>query len=265
MSRRSSALSTVSPAEKEKSTVIIIDEMEIRRSGVVSLLGAWAESGGLRLTSVGLDEAVPAIESGEGVCMIVFNAGGDPITSGNTINYLEQLRAQVPDIPLVIMSDHLRAEDIAAALQTGAMGYVHTGSVLELAMRALSFIIKGGSYFPISVLRELQRRAANHNGPGGDRSNGKNGLLPRGLMIKSGASDARPINIDDRTRSLTPRQAAVLECLCHGDSNKLIARRLSVSETTVKVHVRQIMRKLGAANRTQAAVLTCNATQSDAA
>jgi DNA-binding NarL/FixJ family response regulator len=262
MSRRSSAVS--SNSSSEKATVIIIDEMEIRRSGVVSLLGAWAESGGLRLTSVGLDEAVPAIESGEGVCMIVFNAGGDPITSGNTVHYLEQLRAQVPDIPLVIMSDHLGAEDIAAALQTGAMGYVHTGSVLELAMRALSFIIKGGSYFPISVLRELQRRAANQNGPGGDRGNGKGGLLSRGVVIKGGMSEALSIDIDDKARSLTPRQAAVLECLCQGDSNKLIARRLSVSETTVKVHVRQIMRKLGAANRTQAAVLTCNA-QSDAA
>jgi DNA-binding NarL/FixJ family response regulator len=51
---------------------------------------------------------------------------------------------------------------------------------------------------------------------------------------------------------LTPRQLEVLDRLREGKPNKLIARDLNMTEATVKVHVRQIMRKLGAANRTQA-------------
>jgi DNA-binding NarL/FixJ family response regulator len=50
----------------------------------------------------------------------------------------------------------------------------------------------------------------------------------------------------------------VLEHLRRGDSNKLIARELNIREGTVKVHVRQIMRKLGVANRTQVAIACAN-------
>jgi DNA-binding NarL/FixJ family response regulator len=53
----------------------------------------------------------------------------------------------------------------------------------------------------------------------------------------------------------TARQKAVLELLRRGDTNKGIARRLGMREGTVKVHVRQIMRKFGVTNRTQVAVV----------
>ena len=52
----------------------------------------------------------------------------------------------------------------------------------------------------------------------------------------------------------TERQYAVLTCLCLGDPNKVIGRKLGMTETTVKVHVREIMRKLGVSNRTQVAI-----------
>ena len=52
----------------------------------------------------------------------------------------------------------------------------------------------------------------------------------------------------------TERQYAVLTCLCLGDPNKVIGRKLGMTETTVKVHVREIMRKLGVCNRTQVAI-----------
>jgi DNA-binding NarL/FixJ family response regulator len=67
---------------------------------------------------------------------------------------------------------------------------------------------------------------------------------------EEGLQDACPIN-----RDLTARQKAVLELLSHGDSNKAIARQLGTSEGTVKVHVRQILRKFGLVNRTQVAVV----------
>jgi DNA-binding NarL/FixJ family response regulator len=56
-------------------------------------------------------------------------------------------------------------------------------------------------------------------------------------------------------RNLTARQGAVLKLLSRGNSNKVIARRLAMSEGTVKFHVRQIMRKFGVTNRTQVAVV----------
>jgi DNA-binding NarL/FixJ family response regulator len=68
---------------------------------------------------------------------------------------------------------------------------------------------------------------------------------------KKDLEDAGP-----RNRSLTARQKAVLELLRRGDTNKVIARRLGMREGTVKVHVRQIMRKFGVTNRTQIAVVS---------
>ena len=55
-------------------------------------------------------------------------------------------------------------------------------------------------------------------------------------------------------RSITTREAEILRCLVDGAPNKMIARKLDVAEATVKVHVKAILRKIGVANRTQAAM-----------
>jgi len=80
-------------------------------------------------------------------------------------------------------------------------------------------------------------------------------LLSRGDMNQDNGAEK---NLEDAlsNRSLTPRQKAVLKLLSRGDANKAIARRLGLTEGTVKFHVRQIMRKFGATNRTQV-VLVC--------
>jgi DNA-binding NarL/FixJ family response regulator len=61
---------------------------------------------------------------------------------------------------------------------------------------------------------------------------------------------------DSPSKSFTNRQSQVLACLREGKPNKLIAYELTMCESTVKVHVRHIMKKLGATNRTQVAYLT---------
>ncbi|MBL0408620.1 response regulator transcription factor, partial [Microvirga aerilata] len=57
---------------------------------------------------------------------------------------------------------------------------------------------------------------------------------------------------------LSPREAEILRSLMRGEPNKVIAKRLDVTEATVKVHVKAILRKVGAANRTQAALWATN-------
>ena len=69
-----------------------------------------------------------------------------------------------------------------------------------------------------------------------------------GLRLGHGPNGVRP------APEFTERQYAVLTCLCLGDPNKVIGRKLGMTETTVKVHVREIMRKLGVCNRTQVAI-----------
>ena len=59
---------------------------------------------------------------------------------------------------------------------------------------------------------------------------------------------------DPRVTKLSPRETVILQSLMGGDANKVIARRLDITESTIKVHVKSILRKIGAANRTQAAM-----------
>mgnify|MGYP006196851629 CR=1 FL=1 len=59
---------------------------------------------------------------------------------------------------------------------------------------------------------------------------------------------------NDPIHSLSPREGEILRLIAHGASNKLIARELDIAETTVKIHVQHILRKLGLSSRVQAAV-----------
>ena len=71
-------------------------------------------------------------------------------------------------------------------------------------------------------------------------------------------NDLEPLDAVQATRQLSSREIAILERIVRGDSNKLVARFFNIAEPTVKAHVKAIFRKLGASNRTQAAMWAVN-------
>lgn len=105
--------------------------------------------------------------------------------------------------------------------------------------KALSLVQAGGMYVPGGLvsqwLRQEVRPAAAEAG---------------GEVADGAAADGPAL-----AHELTPRQIDVLEILQEGQPNKVIATRLRMTESTVKVHVRQIMRRLNARNRTEVALL----------
>lgn len=137
------------------------------------------------------------------------------------------IREALPDTPLVVFSDAEDAQHpktIRNALKVGAHGFVPTRTTgIPMAIAAIRFVIAGGTFAPLDML------------------------------LSSRAERAPEIADTARGSGLTSRQMAVLSHLQQGKANKIIAYELSVSESTVKVHVRNIMRKMGATNRTQAA------------
>jgi len=183
---------------------------------------------------------------------MIFSFGGDSILKRDNLRQLKAARALRADIPLVIVSDQAEPDEVAAALNFGAQGFLHTEISRELAIQAFSFILSGGSYFPPSAMRQLQNRSDVARDPGHGLATPNQEV--NGEVNRHPGNASRLLDEEGRGSSLTARQKAVLEHLCHGEPNKLIARRLGMTEGTVKVHVRQIMRKLGAANRTQVAV-----------
>jgi DNA-binding NarL/FixJ family response regulator len=163
------------------------------------------------------------------------------------------LRALASKVPLVIISDRDDANDIAAAFSAEAQGYINSVMPSALAFQTLSFILNGGSYFPPSAMHRLPARPSQAEPPvapsdDSESENKHNGQGTNGSGVQSRN------NLGCQSVNLTARQQEVLGHLRLGESNKLIARRLGMTEGTVKVHIRQMMRKCQVSNRTQLAL-----------
>lgn len=140
---------------------------------------------------------------------------------------LRQVRQLAPRTPVAILSAYSDRELISEALRAGAKGYIPKASSESVLRHAISLLTEGGTYIPPEIL----------DGDG------------------EGTAPAKSLPEESPLRRLTPRQLDTLTLLVEGCSNKEIARRLGVIESTVKTHVKIILRKLDVANRTQAAML----------
>ncbi|WP_407120054.1 LuxR C-terminal-related transcriptional regulator [Bradyrhizobium sp. STM 3561] len=220
-----------------KPQVAIIDSKSLRRASLISFFQQWAHSEELMLTPFDVVEACEALQAQADIRMLIVNVGGCSIAEPENLQTFMMLRGQSGGVPLIIISDRDDPQEIAAAVAAEITGFVPTGMDANLACKALSFILHGGSYFPQAAIRQLQRQSAQNrsqeetHAPKSDQN---------GHRMKS---------------KLTGREGEVLERVRFGDSNKMIARELGMTEATVKVYVGQLMRKFGATNRTQLALV----------
>ena len=159
--------------------------------------------------------------------LLVLHIRSAAVTDGCVQNALELARLRLPKARVVVLSDREDVENINEALICGVWGYIPTSVEPEVVFAALRLINAGGTYVP------AQERPA----------------AP--AKLSTGAGSQRPRLPDEL--DLTPRELSVLDLLREGKPNKLIAAGLNMEESTVKVHVRSILKKLRAANRTQAA------------
>lgn len=141
----------------------------------------------------------------------------------------------LPDTPVALMSGAASPQDVARAVAAGARGFLPKTLASELFAMAISMILAGGTYMPTESV-QAGGTAADGRAPGG--------ASPLGY----GFAD-----------TLSPRERQVLVRLSSGASNKEIGRELNLAEVTVKLHVRQILRKIKARNRSEAAAMATRA------
>jgi len=143
--------------------------------------------------------------------------------SGDGVEAIRRLATAAPRTRVLVLTSFGDEERVFAAMQAGAAGYLLKDVDPDRLAAAIRDVHEGRPALQSEVAAQLMRRVADPGGPAGDR--------------------------------LTLREREVLELLVEGSANKQIARRLRITEKTVKTHVSSILQKLGVPDRTAAAVL----------
>jgi two-component system, NarL family, nitrate/nitrite response regulator NarL len=136
---------------------------------------------------------------------------------GSGFEGIERTLAQFPQTPLVVISGDATAAEVRRAIELGARGFLPKTLPPKVLTAALQVVLSGGTYVPADF------------------------------------AQAKPAAPKPTIGGLTPREAEVLSLLANGRSNKEIGLALGLQEITIKLHARNIFRKLGVRNRVEAA------------
>jgi DNA-binding NarL/FixJ family response regulator len=167
-----------------------------------------------------VSDAVAAPAAGESTLVLLSALSA---TEAEAEAALAMLRKAAPDFRIMLLASSDDPQSASAAIEGGANGYITTSVGFETLPLALQFIGGGGMYVPAQCLVAAGR--------------------------SSSAAPETALEND-----LTSREEAVVKGIQQGKPNKVIAYELNMCESTVKVHVRHIMRKLRARNRTEVAI-----------
>jgi DNA-binding NarL/FixJ family response regulator len=143
--------------------------------------------------------------------------------TNETKSKLRQAAILLPGVPTIVLSWRNEIESLREAMLCGARGYIPMTMGFEIAIEAIRLVLVGGIYFPAECVL---------------------GSVPT----------ATPLFHPNPPGAITARELAVIQAIRQGKPNKIIAYELDVCESTIKVHLRHIMRKLKVTNRTEVAV-----------
>ncbi len=137
------------------------------------------------------------------------------------------LKAARPDVRIAVLAEVLDSAALSACLAAGASGFLIKDISVDGLLQSLRLMMMGETGFPSN-------------------------LAP---LLVNGISRVEPMShVSLGSYGLSEREGQIIRCLSQGDSNKQIANRLGITEATVKVHMKSLMRKIRASNRTQAAI-----------
>lgn len=224
------------PRYAQDITVLLLDDMPLTRE-CLSLSINLCDRGLHVLTAASFPEAEAILQGDAPADIMLCNFNGLSPTDAAFTSRFQRLTDILGRIPLIVLTDRDDTESVLKVLHLGARGYIPTSVGLSVALEALRLVAAGGTFVPTTFLHGLMRDP------------------DAALERRPADKDAAPAP-DGPLNGLTPRQLAVMKCLQEGKPNKIIAHELGMRESTVKVHVRSILKKLGATNRTEAVYRT---------
>ena len=202
-------------------SVLLVDDHTLFRSGIRSLLQRHPEFNVVGEAADGFEGIKRALQLQPQVVLLDLNMPG---MSG--VETLQLMRQDCPDTAIVMLTVSEDAEDLSVALKAGASGYLLKNIDTDYLTRAIRRAAAGETVVAEAMTAKLV------------------------AQLQSGAAAPVASELD----KLTPREREILDCLARGESNKSIARNLELAESTVKIHVQNVLKKLKLSSRVQAAV-----------
>ena len=204
--------------------ILIVDDHTLFRSGIKLALQRYKEFEVVGEAGDGLEGIKRAKQLKPDVVLLDLHMPG---TSG--LEALRVLTEDVPETQVVMLTVSEDADDLLETLRAGARGYLLKNIDTDFLLESIQRAVRGESVMSPQIAHKLadSLRAA-----------------PKENVV---AADVNP-------GKLSPREKEIIVMLARGSSNKEIARVLNLSESTIKIHVQGILRKLNIAKRVQAAV-----------
>lgn len=201
--------------------LLVADDHPLFREAIVGVIAAGLEASEV-LEAASLAEALRLAETNEALDLVLLDLG---LPDADGLSGLARLREAAPELAVVIVSAEQHRATVLEALELGAVGYIPKSTPREALIDALRQVLDGQVYLPPAIMR------------------------------RPAPSRPAPVTEEDPLTGLTDKQREVLTHMVRGESNKMIAFRLNIAETTVKTHVSAILRKLKVSSRVQAILL----------
>jgi len=173
-------------------------------------------------------ERMEAPEEDSGPSLLLIDNGTEEVDA-DTVSVLQR---RFPGSYMVLLSDRFDFHVMLKAFRLGALGYIVKEISCDRLVATLRLVAMGERVLPPQLADELQSRPS--------------------------LADALEVERPADATCLSDRELEILRWLIMGCPNKVISKRMSISEATVKVHVKAVLRKLRVKNRTQAAIWAAN-------
>jgi two-component system nitrate/nitrite response regulator NarL len=206
-------------------SVVLIDASRLFREGLRRIFSDSSFT--VVHESISIADALPAITSLQPTLVLV-----DPPDDAEALTErIGRIRAAASGVRIVVLTEAIEANRLAGALSAGVDGYLLKNMSADALHHSLRLVLLGEKVFPTDLAR----------------------LLTEGKIVS--LNDFGQVG---DFCGLSDREMQILGCLLDGASNKQIAYALELSDGTVKVHLKAILKKIGAQNRTQAAIWALN-------
>jgi two-component system nitrate/nitrite response regulator NarL len=230
-------IATLPPIE-----LLIVDDHTLFRRGLTALL---SQDGRFHV-------AAQAADIGEALRILARQAP-DVILLDNHlpgvrgVDGIPALKEAAPEARILMLTVSENEDDLAAALQAGAEGYLLKTVESDQLGESIVKVMAGESVVSPEMMTKLVT-AFRAKSP--KSANTASSAVPASVAPNSAVQSTQAVAL----AQLSAREREVLVCIARGDSNKVIARQLDIAETTVKIHVQHILRKLQLSSRVQVAV-----------